>query len=245
MRTWVNTEPPFWARPAMSIMPQPLPSRCAAMPSIAPTVTTPVPPTPSMIAAQPSLAKRESAGIRHAVERIGLAGDAVGLADLGAMHGDEGRAEAVDAGEILVAARLVDLALAAEFGLDRLDRDAVRLHAAIAAAFADQFVDEDALVGIGKGAALAAAAFFGGAGLVVEQHRDAFDVAQLALDEIEFVAVMDGGAGREFGLAGIFVRLVGDDGDALDAFGAHLPGDHVDVRPPSCGWPPVMATASL
>ena len=35
----------------MSIMPQPLPSRCAAMPMIAPIVTTPVPPTPvTMIA---------------------------------------------------------------------------------------------------------------------------------------------------------------------------------------------------
>ena len=40
--------------------------------------------------------------------------------------------------------------------------------------------------------------------------------------------MMDGGAGRELGRAGIFVRLVGDDGDALDALGAHLPGDHVD-----------------
>ena len=107
------------------------------------------------------------------------AGDALGLADLGAMHGDEGRAEAVDAGEILVAARLVDPALAAELGLDRLDRDAVRLHAAIAAALADQFVDDDALVGIGIGAALAAAALFGRAGLVVDQHRDALDLAQL------------------------------------------------------------------
>ena len=64
-------------------------------------------------------------------------------------------------------------ALAAELGLDRLDRDAVRLHAAIAAAFADQFVDDHALVRVGKGAALAAAALFGRAGLVVDQHRDA------------------------------------------------------------------------
>ena len=39
---------------------------------------------------------------------------------------------------------------------------------------------------------------------------------------------MDGRRRREFGAAGIFVRLVGDDGDALDALGAHLPGDHVD-----------------
>ena len=51
------------------------------------------------------------------------------------------------------------------------------LHAAIAAALADQLVDDDALVGIGKGAALAAAALLGGAGLVVDQHRDAGDLA--------------------------------------------------------------------
>ena len=30
--TWLKTAPPFCARPAMSITPQPLPSRCAAMP---------------------------------------------------------------------------------------------------------------------------------------------------------------------------------------------------------------------
>ena len=40
------TAPPFWARPAISIMPAPLPSRWAAWARIAPIVTTPVPPTP-------------------------------------------------------------------------------------------------------------------------------------------------------------------------------------------------------
>ena len=62
-----------------------------------------------------------------------------------AMDGDEGRAEALDAGKVLVAARLIDLPLAAELGLQRLDRNAVGLHRAIAAALADRRVDEDAL----------------------------------------------------------------------------------------------------
>ena len=198
------------------------------MPRMAPIVTTPVPPTPSMIEDQPSLSSEKLHRFRHAVERLGLSGDALGLADLGAVHRHEGRAEAVDAGEILVAARLVDSALAAELGLDRLDRDAVRLHAAIAAAFADEFVDDDALVGIGERAALAAAALFGGAGLVVEQHRNALDLAQLALDEIEIVAVMERCAGGELRAVAIFAGLVGDDGDALDALGPNLAGDHVD-----------------
>ena len=61
-------------------------------------------------------------------------------------------------------------ALAAELGLERLDRQAVRLHAAVAAAFAHELVDHDALGRIGILAALAAAALFGGAGLVVDQR---------------------------------------------------------------------------
>ncbi|MNI80136.1 hypothetical protein D3C73_1366410 [compost metagenome] len=42
------TAPPFCARPAISSTEQPLPSRCAAIPSNCPMVTTPVPPTPAM-----------------------------------------------------------------------------------------------------------------------------------------------------------------------------------------------------
>ena len=113
---------------------------------------------------------------RAAASGSGSAGQSRGLRDafallqLGAVHGDEGRAEALHAGIVLVAARLVDGALAAPFGLQRLHRDAIRFHAAVAAALADQFVDDDALVGIGERAALAAAALLGGAGLVVDQH---------------------------------------------------------------------------
>ena len=100
-----------------------------------------------------------------------VGGDAGALFQLGAVHRDEGRAKTFDAGKVLVAARLVDDALPSEFGFERLHRDAVRLHAAIAAAFADEFVDDDALVGIGEGVALAAAALFRGAGLIVDQAR--------------------------------------------------------------------------
>src|SRR5262249_24123517 len=93
---------------------------------------------------------------------------------LGAVHGHEGRAEAFDAAKILVAARLRDLALAPEFGLQRLHRHTVRLYAAIAAALADELVDDHALVGIREFAALAATALLGGAGLVINQRRDAW-----------------------------------------------------------------------
>ena len=45
-RTWLVTAPFFCAAPVLSSTEQPLPSRWAAMPSSAPTVSTPVPPMP-------------------------------------------------------------------------------------------------------------------------------------------------------------------------------------------------------
>src|SRR5690606_14824515 len=149
------------------------------------------------------------------------------LLQLGAVHGDEGRAEAVDAGKILVAVRLVDEALAAELGLQRLHGDAVRLDAAVAAALADELVDDDALVGIRELALLAPAPLLGRAGLVVDQRGDAGDAGKLALYRLELVAVVEGDARRPRDGCRIFVRLVRDEGDALDAFGPHLPRDHV------------------
>src|SRR3984893_551260 len=151
-----------------------------------------------------------------------IGGDADAFLQLGAVHRDERRAKAFDAGEVLVAARLVDGALAAPLGLQRLHRHAIRFYAAIAAAFADQFVDDDALIGIGEGVALPAAALFGGAGLVVDQHRDAGDFGKLLLYFDQIVAVMDGQPLRPFNVGRIFVRLVGDDDDALGAFRGNL-----------------------
>ena len=105
------------------------------------------------------------------------------------------------------------------------DGDAVRLHAAIAAALADQLVDDDALVRVGKRAALAAPALFGGAGLVVDQHRDAADLAQARFCTRR--APRGGGwwCRPASACRRIFLRLVGDDHDALRAFGRDLARD--------------------
>src|SRR5205814_9826246 len=100
-------------------------------------------------------------------QRRWIGGGAIGLAQLAAVDGDEARAETLDTGKVLVAVGLVDAALAAEFGFQRLHRDAVRNLRAVAAAFADALVDEDPLGRIGVESALAATALFGGAGLVV------------------------------------------------------------------------------
>ena len=76
----------------------------------------------------------------------------------------------------------------------RLDGDAVAGDAAVAAALADQLVDDHPLVGVGEGAALAAAALLGGTGLVVDQGGDARHLAQAALHRVELVAVVDADA---------------------------------------------------
>src|ERR1700683_3754209 len=129
----------------------------------------------------------------------------------GAMYGDERRAEAVGAGEILVAARLVDDPLAAKLRLQRLHRHAIGFDAAVAATLADEFVDEDALVGIGIFAALAAATLLGRAGLIIDQHGRAGNLAKLLFDRDEIVARAQGDAGRPIGSRWIFADIVGDD----------------------------------
>ena len=46
-RMWPKTGPFFWESPVRSSREQAFPSRCAAIPSNAPIVTTPVPPIPT------------------------------------------------------------------------------------------------------------------------------------------------------------------------------------------------------
>ena len=88
-------------------------------------------------------------------------------------HRQERRAVALEAREVLVARRLVDLRLAPELGLDRDHAQAARLLAAVAAALADALVDVDLLRRLLDLAALALAALLRGALLVVDQDRDA------------------------------------------------------------------------
>src|SRR5262249_27230033 len=130
--------------------------------------------------------------------------------------------ETLKAREILVAARLVDGALAAPFGFERLYRHTVRLYAAIPATLAHQFVDDHPLVRIRKGLALAAAAVLRCAGLIVDEDRDAGNAGELDLQFIELVAMMNRESAWPFGIARIFVWLVGDDDDAPGPFGGHL-----------------------
>ena len=228
----------------MSMMPAPLPSRCAAMPMMAPIGDDAGAADAGDDDAVGMVGERQAGrGQRRPVLRLG---HALAALELGAVHGDEGRAEAVEAGIVLVAARLVDGALAAPFGHQRLHRDAVRLDAAVAAALADQVVDDDALERIGEGAALAAAALLGGAGLVVDQDGDARHLAQLALHERRArrgdARSSPRGQSVSFGyFHGSSVTTT----TRLAPSAATWRAICGTLSPPSLAWPPVMATASL
>src|SRR6204780_5365241 len=115
--------------------------------------------------------------------------------------------------------------LPAPRGLQRLHRHAFRLHPAIAAAFADEFIDNDALFGVGISVALAAAALFGGACLVVDQHSNFRYFRKLFLHLNQFVAMMNGKPAWPLRVARVLVRLVGDHNDTLGALGSHLTSD--------------------
>ena len=162
--------------------------------------------------------------------RLDTASYCFGFAQPAAMHGDEARAEALDAGEILVAGVLVDLALAPQFGFQRQHGEAVGLLTAVAATLADRRVDEGALGRVFHLAALAPATLLGGAGLVVDDHRDALELTQLTLHGIQFTAVVEAGDRREGIAARVLVRLVADQGDALDALVEDLPAELVDAQ---------------
>ena len=145
-------------------------------------------------------------------------------ARLAAVDGDEGWAEALHAGIVLVAGGLIDDALAAELGLQRLDRDAVRLHRAVPAAFADGRVDEHAALRILHRAALAAAALLGRTGLHEHDGRGALGLAQRLHDVLELVAMRCFDARRD-AVRRISVGILRDQIDLADALGVQLEGD--------------------
>src|SRR5437667_2406144 len=89
------------------------------------------------------LVKRGTSGARKRREPILAEIADPALFEPAALHGHKARAESFHARIILVAARLIDRALAAELGLDRHHRKAVRSLRAIAAALADKVIDKN------------------------------------------------------------------------------------------------------
>ena len=96
-----------------------------------------------------------------------------------------------------------------------MDRQAVGLLAAVAAALADSLIDHDLLGGRRVRAALAVPALLGRAVLIVDQHGHAGDRGQLLLDLQRLGAVADLNATRQsLGLG--FLDVIGGDDDLGD-----------------------------
>lgn len=217
------------------------------METMAPMVITPVPPMPatsSRYGASSGAGRGSGSRAMRARRRSWSAAGAALFARLAAHDRDEAGAESLHARIVLVAAGLVDGALTAVRGLQRHYRQAIRLHAAIAAALADGAVDQQAARRIRELVLLAAPALLGRAGLVVDQHGDAGRGAQLALHRVQVAAVVHLDAGAQ-GDAAVFsgssvvttMRATFSPRSCWQICGTDIG--------PSTGWPPVMATASL
>ena len=120
------------------------------------------------------------------------------LLQLTTFNADKAGAEAIRATHILIAAGLIDLALAPVLGFQRLHRDTAGLHTAITTTFTDAMVDQQAFGRIDHLPFLTAAAFFRGTNLLVDNCRDTGSIAQLALDRVEVVTGMNFEPGRQF-----------------------------------------------
>ena len=159
------------------------------------------------------------------VSVLSPAGASSALAQAPAVHGHKARTEALHAGVVLVARRLIDGALAAELGLQRQHRHAVGLHAAVAAALAHQIIDDDALGRIGIEVALAPTALLCGTGLIVDDDRGPLDLAHLALHAVIVVPVIDLHTCGEAGVRTVLLRFVRDHDTFFRTLGQHLGRD--------------------
>src|SRR5690606_5040948 len=114
-----------------------------------------------------------------------------GLTRFSAFQCHETWAIAFDAGEVLVARGLIDASLRTPRGLQWLYGQTVRRLRAVPAALTDFRMYEGAPGGVGVGASLAPTALLGGTGLVINQNRGAFHFAQLLLDGVQLITMVD------------------------------------------------------
>jgi hypothetical protein len=118
----------------------------------------------------------------------------------------------------------MDLRLTAEFGVHGLHGETIGLHPTVATALAHGFIDDHAQGGFGRFAALAMAAFFGSALLVVDQHRGARGIAQHPLGAVEFVPIPCLGVVGQGGPQ-VLVGVFGYDDRAPHPFRLQLAGE--------------------
>ena len=97
---------------------------------------------------------------------------------------------------------------------------------AVAATLAHRLVNHQPLGGLRQPAVFAAAAFFGGTHLVVNQHRHAFDFAQFALHHVQQAAVVQAHRWRQAAFVCVTRQVFGHQRNALHALGGQLLRNH-------------------
>src|SRR5690606_7437532 len=170
------------------------------------------------------LIQRQRRGLWQFPVVLGLFHQCLGLAQGAAFDGDEARAEAGQTGKVLVAGRLVDFALAPEFGFHRNHGHAVGFAATVAAAFTDGLVDHHPARWVREFAALATSPFLSSAGLIVDDRRYAVEFTQLVLHVVHAVPAIHRNARSEIRYVLVFVRVVADHHDIGHAFCGQLTG---------------------
>lgn len=106
---------------------------------------------------------------------------------------------------------------------------AIGLHGTVTAAFTHVVVDERPLCRVRKLLALAATAFLGGAGLVVDQYGTAGNFPQFPLYLVQFTTVVEGDVLRETVLVVVvFFGLIAEHNNAFRALCSDLLGNGID-----------------
>ena len=144
---------------------------------------------------------------------------------LRADQADEGWAETLNTGKILIAGRLINAALAPKGRFNRLHRQAIRSARAIATIFTNARIDRDAAIGARRQIALALAAAFGGAFLIIDDDGDALHRAQFLLHRIKPRTMMKANRAGDQRIAAMPVWIVGDNLNAPHTFAMQLRGD--------------------
>ena len=109
-----------------------------------------------------------------------------------AFEADERRTEPVQATEVLIAGGLINHPFAPQGGFQRADGNTIGLDRTVAATLADGSIDVNSGIGLGELPTPPPPSFFGGANLVIYDDRDALDPAELLLDGIQLVPMVDG-----------------------------------------------------
>ncbi len=144
----------------------------------------------------------------------------------GAFEHHKGGAEARKTRQIFIAGGLVDASLAAVFGVEWLDGDAARLHAAVARTLRKPSgLMKTLLRSRVGGCAFARRRFSAAQILIVDENADAFDLAQALLHLVQLISVtqldLTGQRVRASEARGIFRHH----DDCAHAFGQHLSRD--------------------